>query len=95
MASRKGLKEPKADNPLEEPEAETVAGIDGLQEDTAGILDEVFGDPEVRHGLRVFAAGEPQKIRLYRKNGKCYLRCLARGRVPSLARLPAVGFPRP
>jgi type I restriction enzyme M protein len=81
MAYRRNLKEPKADQPIGQPDSDAVAGVEGLREDTTRILDEVFGDPEVKHGLRVFAAGESEKIRLYRKNGKYYVRCLARSRM--------------
>ncbi len=49
-------------------------------EDTSSIIDEVFGDPSIKHGLNFFTQGELDKIKLFRREGKAYLQCLVRRR---------------
>jgi type I restriction enzyme M protein len=47
---------------------------------SAELLDRIFRDPEVKHGLSVFEPGELEKIRLVEEGDKLYLTCLATGK---------------
>jgi len=48
------------------------------QTKNGNLLDRIFGDPEVKHGLRIFKPGELRKLQLAEERGKIYITCAVR-----------------
>lgn len=46
----------------------------------ARLLDRIFGDTKVRHGLKVFKPYELDKLRLTEERGNIYIGCAVRGK---------------
>lgn len=42
------------------------------------ILDAIFGDPETKHGLKIFSAEELERLELEEDGGKYYIKCAVR-----------------
>lgn len=52
----------------------------GNQKNNETLLDRIFRDPEIKHGLRIFEARELEKLQLNEENGKVFVRCVVTGK---------------
>jgi len=44
------------------------------------LLDRIFGDPKIKHGLKIFEPRERKKLRLIEDRGKIYITCAVTGK---------------
>jgi type I restriction enzyme M protein len=73
------LKSKKKARAVKEPAVEYEVGEQFLPvKDEAAVLDVIFRDPDVKHGLTVFAAHEKSALDLWKRGEKFYLHCLIR-----------------
>ena len=42
---------------------------------TGGILDRIFKDPEVKHGLKTFSSTDLAKLNIFEEDGKSFIKC--------------------
>lgn len=47
---------------------------------SSSLLDRIFRDPEIKHGLKIFEARELKKLRLVEEGGKVYVTCAVTGK---------------
>ena len=52
----------------------------GNQTENGNILDRIFRDPEIKHGLRIFEPRELSKLQLAEEGGKVYVKCAVTGK---------------
>jgi len=52
----------------------------GNQKNNANLLDRIFRDPEVKHGLMIFESRELRKLQLGEEGGKVYVKCAVTGK---------------
>jgi len=57
-----------------------MAGKQGNQKNNASLLDRIFRDPEVKHGLVIFESRELRKLQLSEEGGKVYVKCAVTGK---------------
>ena len=42
---------------------------------TGVILDTIFKDPEVKHGLKIFSSADLMKLNIFEEDGKSFIKC--------------------